>query len=70
MIHYNTIHNQYRLPLDLYFRLINDHPEYRGIWICLSNIPALNLKILIGQTHDECLLEVKEVLKQLNNLVE
>jgi len=57
-MHYNKIHDQYRLGLSLYFQLKFGHPENLTGYTCLSNIPGMNYRKLEGKTKQEAGSEV------------
>lgn len=60
---YNVIHREYRLGLDLYFKLVNAHAEYPGKWVCTSNVPRINIKVMDVKTESEAVQIIQSILE-------
>jgi len=65
---YNRTHDQYRLGLGLYFQLKFGHPENPEGYTCISNIPGMNYRKLVGNTKQDAGLEVMAIIQsQINH---
>lgn len=60
---YNVIHQEYRLGMGLYFKLTNKHISCLGKWMCISNIPELNMKVLESENEEDASYEVMGIIQ-------
>ena len=60
---YNRTHDEYRIGLNLAFKLKFGHPDNPKGWICLSNIPGINQKKLQAQNKVDAGYEVMALIQ-------
>ena len=55
---FDSTHNEYKLGMGLWFKLIFGHPNNMDGWMCLSNVPVLNYKKLESVNQEDAVYEV------------
>lgn len=66
---YDIKNKRYQIGLGLWFSFTNNHIDYKGQWICRSNIDRLNFRPLEAITEPKMILEITGIIQTSLNFV-